>query len=74
MTASLLTRTPAAPPARELYSVRETEAILGISHATVYRLIADGRLDARKLDNKTCITSDSIRRLIVSLPKIGEAA
>jgi hypothetical protein len=36
----------------ELYSPREIEAILGISHATCYRLIAAGKLDVRKLGNK----------------------
>jgi transposase-like protein len=58
---------------RELYSPRETEAILGVSHATLYRLIAAGRLDARKLDGKTVITDGSLRNLITSLPKIGTA-
>jgi predicted site-specific integrase-resolvase len=61
-------------PTRALYSPRETEAILGVSHATCYRLISAGRLDARKLDGKTCIIDESIRRLIASLPKVGEAA
>jgi hypothetical protein len=56
---------------RALYSPRETEAILGISHATLYRLINAGRLDARKIDNKTIITEDSIRRFIEALPKVG---
>jgi hypothetical protein len=67
-----------APPAsaattadRALFSPRETEQILGISHATLYRLIAAGRLDARKLDNKTCIVAESISRLIAELPKVG---
>ena len=59
---------------RALYSPRETEAILGISHATLYRLINAGRLDARKIDNKTVITDESIRRFIESLPKAREAA
>jgi predicted site-specific integrase-resolvase len=59
---------------RALYSPRETEAILGISHATLYRLINAGRLDARKIDNKTVITDESIRRFIEALPKAGEAA
>jgi transposase-like protein len=68
-----------APPAgaatvaatRALYSPRETEQILGVSHATVYRLIAAGRLDARKLDTKTVITVESISQLIAELPKAG---
>ena len=71
---ALTINTPAAPPARALYSPKEAEAILGISHATLYRLIGAGRLDARKLDGKTCITDESIRALIASLPKVGEAA
>src|SRR5689334_2031367 len=54
------------------YSVRETRALLGqISHATVYRLINAGRLDARKLAGKTVITGDSIERLADELPPIG---
>lgn len=57
--------------ARAVYSPKETEAILGISHATCYRLIAAGKLDARKLLNKTVITRDSIERLIVEMPRVG---
>jgi hypothetical protein len=73
---ALLNGTTAAPPTRALYSPRETEAILGISHATLYRLINAGRLDARKIDGKTVITDESIRKFITDLPtaKIGEAA
>jgi len=58
-------------PQRALYSPKETETILSVSHATLYRLIGAGRLDARKLDNKTLITSESIDRLIAELPKVG---
>jgi transposase-like protein len=70
---------PIAPPAgaaaaavgRALYSPRETEQILGVSHATLYRLIAAGRLDARKLDTKTVIAAQSIERLVAELPRVG---
>ncbi len=70
---------PIAPPAgaatatmgRALYSPRETEQILGVSHATLYRLIAARRLDARKLDAKTVITAQSIERLLAELPRVG---
>ena len=61
-------------PVRELYSPREVEHVLPISHATLYRLINAGRLDARKIDGKTVITEQSIRQFIAGLPKIGEAA
>jgi hypothetical protein len=66
---SALLATAAAAPTRALYSPRETEAILGISHATLYRLISAGRLDARKIDGKTVITDGSIRTFIAGLPK-----
>jgi predicted DNA-binding transcriptional regulator AlpA len=59
---------------RELYSPRETEHILSISHATLYRLINAGRLDARKIDGKTVITAPSIEAFLAALPKVGEAA
>jgi excisionase family DNA binding protein len=57
--------------ARAFYSPKETEAILNISHATCYRLIAAGKLDARKLGGKTLITAESIERLVAELPKAG---
>jgi hypothetical protein len=59
---------------RALYSPREAEAILGISHATLYRLINAGRLDARKIDGKTVITDRSIQKFIAGLPKADCAA
>jgi excisionase family DNA binding protein len=52
------------------YSPRETERLLGVSHATVYRLIAAELLDARKLGAKTLISASSIETLLASLPKI----
>ena len=61
---------------RELYSPREVEHLLSISHATLYRLINANRLDARKIDGKTVITAASIQNFVAALPKvkIGEAA
>jgi hypothetical protein len=61
----------AVVPGRAFYSPKEVEAILGISHASLYRLIAAGRLDARKLDTKTLISAASIERLVAGLPKVG---
>jgi hypothetical protein len=61
-------------PLRELYSPKEAEHILSISHATLYRLINAGRLDARKIDGKTVITAGSIRQFVSELPKVAEAA
>jgi hypothetical protein len=58
---------------RELYSPKETEHILSVSHATLYRLINECRLDARKINGKTVITARSIEAFLASLPKAGEA-
>jgi excisionase family DNA binding protein len=61
-------------PPRALYSARDTETILSVSHATLYRLIAAGRLDARKIGGKTAITATSIERFLAELPKVGRRA
>jgi excisionase family DNA binding protein len=60
--------------ARALYSPRETEALLGISHATLYRLINAGKLDARKIGCKTAIPAASIERFLAGLPRSKCAA
>jgi excisionase family DNA binding protein len=59
---------------RLLYSPKETEALLGISHATCYRLINAGKLDARKIGGKTAITAGSIERFLAELPRAECAA
>jgi hypothetical protein len=56
------------------HSPKETEALLRISHAKLYRVIKQGRLGARKLDNKTLITRDSIERLAEELPSTRASA
>jgi len=54
------------------YSIPETRRLLGdISHATVYRLIAAGRLDARKLLGRTVVSDHSIGKLASELPRVG---
>jgi excisionase family DNA binding protein len=56
---------------RALYSPKETETLLSVSHAQLYRLIGAGRLDARKIGSRTLITAESIETFLASLPKIG---
>jgi excisionase family DNA binding protein len=46
-------RRAGALPAPMLYSIRETERLLGVSRPTIYRLIAAGRLVALKIGNAT---------------------
>jgi excisionase family DNA binding protein len=58
-------------PAREFYSPREIEALSGLSHATIYRLIGRGELAAKKLGTKTLISAASYRALMAELPPAG---
>ena len=56
-------------PGRALYTPRETQHILSISHAQLYRLIGRGALDAVKIGRSTYITAPSIERFLAALPK-----
>jgi predicted DNA-binding transcriptional regulator AlpA len=59
---------------RALYPIKEVEVVLSLSHATVYRLINNGKLDARKIGARSFVTSESLVAFLASLPKVGEAA
>ena len=50
----------ATPPARLTYTVKETIAVLGLSRASVWRLIADGTLDSALLAGRRLVLADSI--------------
>lgn len=55
-------------PLRELYSPREVEHILSISHAQLYRLLGAGRLNAVKIGRSSYIPRASIERFLAELP------
>ena len=50
------------------YTINDLQAATGLGRTRIYELGAQGRLDFRKLDNRTLITAASARRLIESLP------
>jgi excisionase family DNA binding protein len=54
------------------YSPREAEQLLGVSHATLYRLIKSAKLDACKIGAATRITAVSIERLLAEAPRVGD--
>ena len=60
-------------PAKIGYSVAEACEAIPCGRTMIYELIADRRLDARKLGNKTIITGDSVERLVETLPDAGLA-
>lgn len=59
---------------RLLYSPAETQQLLAVSHATIYRLLRAGKLTAVKIGGATRITASSIERLLAELPTIGRSA
>jgi excisionase family DNA binding protein len=65
---------PAVEPA--LFTVAEVCRILSIRPTTIYKLIALGELDARKVGcgtrggRGTRITAESVRRLLAAAPKV----
>lgn len=51
-----------------LVDVPASAAQVGCSRATLYKLMAQKKLDARKLGGKTVITSESIAAYLANLP------
>jgi excisionase family DNA binding protein len=60
----------AAAPARLLYTVREAQRLLSLSHATLYRLLATGELTGRKIGTRTYIPAASIEAFLAALPAV----
>lgn len=67
-----MSRTPVISQPPVLYPLKEAQRVAGIGPSKIYKLIADGTLDARKtIDNaygRTLITHTSLMRYIESLP------
>lgn len=67
---------PVAAPPRELppekltFTMKEASVALGVGKTTLYAAIAEGRLAAVKLGNRTLIPADSLRAWLASLPTV----
>ncbi|WP_237482697.1 SWIB/MDM2 domain-containing protein [Lichenibacterium dinghuense] len=69
------TATPAAQRFVPLaYRIDDAAAIIGVSKSTVWRLIHEGRLPARKLDSSTIIRHDDLTAFIDGLPMVRQLA
>jgi excisionase family DNA binding protein len=62
------------PPPIVAYSVPEAMLALGLCRDSIYRLIRDGRLVARKVGRRTLILASDLETFTRTLPKIGDAA
>jgi excisionase family DNA binding protein len=49
---------------REVVSIREAAAMIGVSRSTVYLLLGENRLDSVRLNRRRLIKVNSIRRLL----------
>jgi excisionase family DNA binding protein len=52
------------------YSIREAVGATGgaVPRTTIYKLIKEGRLDARKSGRRTIVLADSLRKYVENLP------
>lgn len=51
-----------------LFSIQDTMRATGLPRSTVYRLLAEGALGARKAGRRTLVDADSVRAYVAALP------
>lgn len=55
-------------------SINDAARALGLGRTSIYSLINEGKLEARKLGRRTLVTTESIRALIDGATVIGAKA
>jgi excisionase family DNA binding protein len=58
--------------AQRLYTVPEAAAVLGLSRATVYRLMGEGRLESVRVGRARRIPQEAIDELVAELRDADE--
>ena len=51
------------------YEIREAQRVSGLSRSAIYRLLAEGRLRAKKHGGRTLVLASSIDEYLNSLPE-----
>lgn len=60
---------------RRLHTVKDVQAVLRISHATAWRLIAHGTLQTVRIGRRRLVTDESLEAVVkTGAPTVGEAA
>lgn len=59
---------PGAPPPFA-YSLSDAAQALGIKKTTLYHLLSEGALDARKIGGRTVVTAQSLHAFVAGLPR-----
>lgn len=57
-------------PAKLAFTIPEAVNTSGIGRTMLYAMIKQGRLEARKLGNRTLIPASSLQALVDGLPKL----
>jgi len=61
------------PPNRRAYSIPEVMCVLGLCRDSVYKLIREGRLPARKIGRRTVVLETDLQAFLEGLPMLGAA-
>lgn len=59
---------PEVPPEKLAFTLKEAATALGVSKSTLYKALADGKLTAIKLGNRTLIPAEALKAWIASMP------
>lgn len=59
---------PKIPSEKFTFTLKEAALSLGVSKSTLYKALADGKLSAIKLGNRTLIPADALRAWLASMP------
>ena len=58
---------------REALSIEDVQKAAGIGRTTIYGLINDGSLPAKKIGKRTVILIDDLKRYLAGLPRLVTA-
>jgi len=58
------------PPNRRAYSIPEIMCLLGLCRDSVYKLIREGRLPARKIGRRTVVLETDLQAFLEGLPML----
>lgn len=56
---------------KRLYDLKEVQTITSLGLTSIYKAIAEGKLEKKKFGKKTLITADSLESFIGSLSIVG---
>ncbi|MGD9816385.1 MAG: helix-turn-helix domain-containing protein [Hyphomonadaceae bacterium] len=59
---------PEVPAEKLAFTLKEAATALGVSKSTLYKALADGKLSAIKLGNRTLIPAEALKAWIASMP------